>query len=319
LTRNPLYVSGPVPIETWTLKFYPDISALRAAFVAKQIDVMAAGPRDYAAVKNLSGAALLSSPSPEFIGLLFNTDNVALNDVRVRQALSYALDRNVLLDDIEKQGVLIDATVLPGFWANTRQMSRFTFDVTRARQLLAEAGWRDPGDGVLRKDGRPLTLDLWTEADHPLLEPLAFRIREMYAALGIQVQLQLDDRPGWITHAFDHRFDLLLLSRKLPLDPDQRWYWQSDQNAKGSGFNFGSYASARTDALYRELQRVGSCDPAGRATMFNEVEQNLLVDSPAVFLFVPQKYLVLQGRVLGPAPSLFAGDFWNLQDWHVKP
>jgi peptide/nickel transport system substrate-binding protein len=301
------------------LKVYPDISSLRAAYSAKQVDVMTAGPRDYGAVKSVTSGALLSVPSPEFVGLLFNTDNLALNDVRVRQALSYALDRNVLLNDIEKQGVLIDATILPGFWASTSQMARFTYDVKRAKQLLGDAGWRDSGDGVLRKDGRPLSLELWTEADDPILEPLAFRIREMYAALGLQVELQLDDRPGWITHAFDHRFDLILLSRKLPLDPDQRWYWQSDQNAKGSGFNFGSYGSGQTDALYREMLRVPSCDPAGRATMFNEVERNLLIDSPAVFLFAPKKYLVLQGRVLGPAPSSFAGDFWNLKDWRVKP
>ncbi len=319
LARNENYYRGAPPIDSWMLRVFPDAAALRAAFASKQIDVMAAEPGDYAAIKKVEGRNIVSADAPEIVTLMFNLDDSRLNDGRVRQALTMALDRKVLLDDIGGQGRLVDASALPGFWAYPNSIPGYPFDVAKAKQLLSDAGWRNSGDGVLRKNGKPLALQLWTEGDDPMLEPLAFRLREMYAALGIQVELELDDRAGWITHAFQHRFDLLLFSRRLPLDLDQQWFWHSSQNEQGNGFNFGSYANARVDTLMKDLLRVSNCNAAGRAALFGEINKQLLADAPAAFLLTPKKYLVARERVVGLAPSSFAGDFWNLEQWRVKP
>ena len=320
LEPNTDYYGGAPGISSWTLKLFSDPTALQAAFAANQIDVMPAAPGQYSAIQNTSGANIFSSNAPEVVALLFNVDTTTLNDGRIRQALNYALDRNVLLAerDMAGQGQLIDGSALPGFWANSGGVPRYPYDPARAKQILADAGWTSSGDGILRKNGKPMQIELWTEADNPILEPLAFRIREMYAALGIDVVLQLDDRPGWVTRAFAHRFDLLLLSRKIPLDPDQRWYWQSDQNAPGSGFNFGSYANARIDASFKSMASAGSCDPAARAALFTDINRTLVTEASAAFLFTPKQYLVARDRVVGPAPSPFAGNFWNIGAWRVK-
>jgi peptide/nickel transport system substrate-binding protein len=318
LMPNADYYGGAPGIHSWTLKLFSDSTALQAAFAAKQIDVMPADPGQFDTIKNTSGANVFSSNAPEVVELLFNIDTTTLTDGRVRQALNYALDRNVLLNDVAGQGQLIDGSALPGFWANSGNVPRYSYDPAKAKQILADAGWTDSGDGVLRKNGKPMQIELWTEADNPILEPLAFRIREMYAARGIDVVLQLDDRPGWVTRAFAHRFDLLLLSRKIPLDPDQRWYWQSDQNAPGSGFNFGSYVNPRVDAAFKNMAGANSCDPTARAALFADINRTLVTEAAAAFLLTPKHYLVARDRVVGPAPSAFAGDFWNIGAWRVK-
>ncbi len=318
-TRNENYYAGAPHIQTWTLKLYPDAAGLRAAFAAGSVDVMSAASQDFGATKKIPGATLWPVNASEMVMLLFNYETPGLDDPRVRQALAYALDRGVLLADIAKQGALVDGSTLPAYWANPGDLPRYPFDVARALQLLAEAGWRPANNGALLKDGKPLAVQLWTEADDPILEPLAFRIREMYAALGIQVEMELDDRPGWITRAFQHRFDLLLLTRPFPLDPDQHWYWQSDQNTIGNGYNFGSYAAPRVDAIGAETARVAGCAASGRGALFAEMNRTLIADAPAVFLFAPQKYLVTRERVLNATPSTFAGDFANLNQWAVKP
>jgi peptide/nickel transport system substrate-binding protein len=319
LVPNDLYYRGTAHIAGWTLRLFPDAASLRAAIAAKQVDVVAVAPTEYNAMKKLDGLTVLPANAPLLVTLLLNYESVALNDGRVRQALAYAIDRPVLLDDLGGHAELVDGSVLPGYWARPANPPRFPLDPARSKQLLSDAGWRGSGNGVVSKDGQPLKLDLWTEADDPILEPLAFRLREMLAPVGIQVQLQLDDRPGWVTRAFQHRFDMLLLERKIPLDPDQRWYWQTDQNAQGSGFNFGSYASGRVDALLKESLRARGCDAGARAGLLGEINQNLITDAPAVFLLTPKKYLVTRDRVLNPYPSTFAGDFWNLNEWRVKP
>jgi peptide/nickel transport system substrate-binding protein len=319
LTRNDDYFNGPPPIESWTLRIFSDAKKLRAAFASNDIDVMTAETGEYNAIKNAANAKLYPVDSSEVVMLMFNLEDSRLSDARVRQAMSYALDRKVLLNDLGGQGKLADASAVPGFWAYPSNAFAYSFDAAKAKQLLTDAGWRDTGDGVLKKNGRPLDVQLWSQADDPMLEPLALRLREMLAALGIQVQLELDDRNGWISHAFDHRFDLLLLSRTIPLDLDQRWYWQSNQNDKGNGFNFGSYASSRADAAMRDGVRVSGCSAAGRASQFAELNKQLANDVPATFLLAPKRFVVAGSRVLGIAPSAFAGDFWNLEQWRVRP
>ncbi len=275
-------------------------------------------PREMAALKGLTAANVLKTNSSEPVMLLFNLDSVALNDLRVRQALTYALDRQALLKDAGGLGELMDTSALPNYWALPKGLVGPWFNVARAKQLLGEAGWNPGNDGILRKGGRPLAVQLWTEADDPLLEPLAFRIREMLASLGIQAQMELDDRPGWVTRAFSHRFDLLLITRKLPLDPDQHWYWQADQDALGSGFNFGSYSNARVDAAFKDSLRANGCDANVRAGLFADVSKQLVADAPAAFLYTPSRFMVSSDRVLSLAPSSFAGDFWNLEEWRAR-
>ena len=318
LEPNMEYYGGAPGIAGLTLQIFADPAALNAAFTAKQIDMLPANAGQYAAVKNLGGANVASANGAAVVELLFNTDAAPFNDARVRQGLAFALDRNVLLGDIANQGQLIDGSTLPGYWPTTGSVPRYTFDPARAKQSLADAGWRDAGDGVLRKNGKAMRVELWTEADDPILEPLAFRIREMYAALGIDMVIQLDDRSGWVTRAFDHRFDMLLLTRKLPLDLDQRWYWQSDQDVKGSGFNFGSYSNTQVDADFKSMARVAACDANGRAALFSDINRILATEAPAVFLFATKQYLVTHDRVVGPTPSPFADLYWNIKDWRVK-
>lgn len=318
LARNDEYYRGAPPIETWTLRIFPDAKKMRAAYSSGDIDLITAEPGEYNTVKYLLGAKIYPVDSTQVVMLMFNLEDSRLSDPRVRQALAYALDRKVLLNDLGGQGKLADASAIPGFWAYPASPLTYSFDTRKAKQLLSDAGWRDSGDGVLKKNGRSLDVQLWSEADDPILEPLAFRIREMYAALGLPIQLELDDHSGWVTHAFEHRFDLLLLERTIPLDLDQRWYWQANQNEKGNGYNFGSYASGRADAAMRDGVRVSGCDAAGRASQFAELNKQLATDAPAAFLLAPKRYVVAGARVLGIAPSPFAGDFWNLEQWSVK-
>ena len=316
--RNADYYRGAPHLDALTVRVYADAATARAAFASKQIDLLPAASGDYAQIKKLADANIVATDASEFIALIFNLDTPTLNDPRVRQALTYALDRPVLLNDIAGQARQINTSALPEYWAHPQNLPGYSLDLAKAKQLLSDAGWHANGDGVLRQNNKPMHLELWAEADDPLLEPLAFRLRDLYAALGIQVELELDDRPGWITRAFQHRFDLLLISRKIPLDPDQRWYWQSDQNTKGVGFNFGSYANPRVDSALKDLLRAPSCDANVRAASFGEIERALIPDAPVVFLFAPKNFLIARERVLNLAPSPFTGDFWNLKDWRVK-
>lgn len=318
LMRNDEYYRGAPSIENFTLRLFADSKKMRAALAAGEIDLMTFDAGTFNTIKNTAGVKIYPVDAPQVAMILFNFEDPRLADIRVRQALTFALNRPTFLNDFAGQATPTDASLLPRFWAYPQNPISIPYDLVKAKQLLSEAGWRDSGDGVLKKNNRPLSLELWSEADDPVLEPLAFRIREQYAALGVPTELELDDHSGWVTHAFQHRFDLLLLLRKIPLDLDQRWYWQTDQNAKGSGFNFGSYANPKADTLMRDAVRVSGCDTRGRADLGAQLNRQLASDAPAAFLIAPKRFVVARERVINLAPSAFAGDYWNLEQWRVK-
>jgi peptide/nickel transport system substrate-binding protein len=318
LVRNDDYFRGASALDKITLRMFSDVKKLRAAFQAGEVDVMTAEAGTYGSIKNLAGAKIYPVSAPQAVMLLFNLEDARFADVRVRQALTYALNRQIFLNDFGGQATLVNSSTVPGFWAAPTDGAAYGYDVNKSKQLLVDAGWRDTGDGILKKNNRPLSVELWTEADDPVLEPLAFRIREMFAAVGAPTELQLDDHSGWVTRAFQHRFDVLLLVRNIPLDFDQRWYWQTDQNTKGSGFNFGSYSNSRVDALMRDGTRTAGCDVRARASSFADAMKQIVSDAPAAFLIAPKRFVVARERVVNLAPSTFAGDFWNIEQWRAK-
>ncbi len=137
LERNADYFAGAPHIDHWTIRLFADASALRAAFSAREIDAM---PGDYTALQKIDGAKITATNASEFVALMFNLDTPALNDPRVRQALSYALNRSVLQNDLAGQATLINTSLLPGYWASPANLPGYSFDVAKAKQLLSDAG-----------------------------------------------------------------------------------------------------------------------------------------------------------------------------------
>ena len=90
-----------------------------------------------------------------------------LGDVKVRQAIAYALDYDSIIKNIYLgQGQRQTANVLPAVgWAYDKQLAPYAYDLAKANALLDEAGWKDTnGDGIREKNGKDMTLSLVTNA-----------------------------------------------------------------------------------------------------------------------------------------------------------
>ena len=107
LEPNADYYAGAPGISTWTLQVFADQAALNTAYSAKQIDVLPAVAEQYGAFKDLAGCEHTCPPMRRKLSsccLILTT--TTFNDARVRQALTFALDRNVLLGDIGRPGTV---------------------------------------------------------------------------------------------------------------------------------------------------------------------------------------------------------------------
>lgn len=145
LERFDGYFDGPAMASSITTKIIPEGSARCIALETNEVDlILSVDPVDAGNVESNPELVLESWPAPSVEYLAFNTQKEPLNDVRVRQAITYALNRQEFVDTIiEGRGEVATsfiAKTLPGW---NEDVKPYPQDLEKAKALLAEAGYAD--------------------------------------------------------------------------------------------------------------------------------------------------------------------------------
>jgi peptide/nickel transport system substrate-binding protein len=266
---------------------------------------------------------------PGYTFLAFNDRaGVALNDARVRQAWALALDKPALVREATGgAGVPIWGDIPPYSWAYT-DTAHLNNDPARARQLLADAGWKDSnGDGIADHNGDPLALTIFVRADDPQRRRAAELMGPPLLAVGITttvspvdfdsvIQAKID--PGH-TPPFDFRA-MLMGWDKTVADPDNYALFHSSQvrsPANPNGLNYVGYASPDYDAA--AFKARGSYDLAERTALYATVQQQLANDQPYYWLWSTPHYLALSPKLHGPINPNSPRYLWNVEQWWLSP
>ncbi len=240
------------------------------------------------------------------------------NDVRFRQALSYAVNRQGIVD-----GVFAGrATPLHGYvspknrnWFNP-DIRRFDYDPARARALLAEAGFVLRGNRLHDADGNPVEFSLMTNNNNNLRTEMATVFAENMAALGIRVELQFIDFNTIVrrtSESFNYEGALLGLgggapdpyaSKDILMSDGRLHFWQPQQASPATPWE------ARIDDLMREIGR--EFDPEKRRAAFFEVQEIMAEQQPLIFLVTSNEYVGLRNRWQNVQPTPLGGVLWNL-------
>jgi peptide/nickel transport system substrate-binding protein len=267
LVANLDYGGSQPSLARVTYRFIGDPNAALAALRAGDIDAYDA----YPAPENIGQLkadprfnVFLSSGSYKAI-LALNNARPPFNDVRVRRALSYAVDRRAIIEAaMFGYAKPIGSHYAPSDPDYLDLTDRYPFDPTRARQLLAEAGYAS---------GLDLTLKL---------PPLSYArrsgeiIASQLAQIGVRVKLANLEWSTWLAEVFgQHDYDMTVVMHVEPLDYDI--YGRDD-------CYFG-YSSPEFKALLRRLD--ATVDGPGRQAAIRAVQQQISDDAVNVFLFTP--------------------------------
>lgn len=249
---------------------------------------------------------LAIEPYPATWYLFFRTEQAPFNDVRVRQAISHAIDREAICR-VALQGLGLPAYSmippgLPGY-AGDRLRPLQAFDPTIARQLLAEAGY--PGGR-----GFPKT-ELWLRNAPASLRTVAEALQAMLKdQLGIDVTIQLTERKLYTEKMLQRTLPLSLItySSDFP-DPGnmlaQVWHSQPE----GSGRH--DWKNERFDQLVD--QASGEMNPSKRLELYQEAERLLISDAGGVFLLHPKFAELRKAWVRGISRNARGDDPLDLQ------
>lgn len=323
LEKNPKSVLGPANIDHLIERIIPDPAAQFLELMADNIDSMSMDPITYARI--IPSRPALQARLNQFkeLGnsytyLGFNLKRKPFDDVRVRKAINYAIDKQEIIDGVYLGlGITIASPYKPGTrWSNP-DLIPYTFDPAKAKQLLAEAGFEDTnGDGVVDRDGKKLSFEILTNLGNKQREKTAVIIQRRLKEVGIETHIRTLEWASLLTNFIKPGdFDAVVMGWGLGLDPDQYNIWHSSQQKPGQ-FNFIGYNNPAVDKLL-EQGRL-EFDPEKRMQIYHEFAKVLYEDSPLVYLSAGYGLTAIHKRVQGimnPVPP--AGVSYDSQKWYI--
>jgi peptide/nickel transport system substrate-binding protein len=322
LSRNPTSVLGAAKIDKLVTRIIPDNSAQFLELMADNIDLMGLDPIKYSRIiparpELQKKLALYKELGNSYTYLGFNLKHKPFDDIRVRKAINYAIDKQEIIDGVYLGlGINIASPYKPGTrWSNP-DLRPYPYDPNKAKALLKEAGFVDSnGDGILERDGKPFSFEIITNQNKER-EKSAVLIQRRLKDVGIDVQIRAIEWASFISRFIKTGdFDAVVLGWSLSLDPDQFSIWHSSQNQPGQ-FNFIGYNNPKIDKLLEQGRLEMDADK--RMKIYHEFAKVLLEDSPIVYLSAGYGLSAIHKRVKGidsPAPP--AGIGYNSHEWYI--
>lgn len=295
----------------------PEAGARLAALEAGEADIAAlVPPHEITRIREASGLGVIQVPANDVRIVQLNTLHPALSDVRVRQALNYAIDVPSLVDSIlDGNGEFIGGPLPAGFPGSITAPAEgtYSYDPARAQELLEDAGY---GDG--------LELQLFSIVSGAAgIEEVLQGVQAQWAEVGVTVELNFLEFAAYLEVANVGPEEWEQVGKELTATGISSRYldnhailftgYHSSQWSP-AGINRGYYQNDRVDELL-ELA-VSSGDPEERLAMYQEAQRLLLEDAPAVWMYdgyVSHGVTSEIEGLVGLTPMLFTGfhEFWR--------
>jgi peptide/nickel transport system substrate-binding protein len=259
--------AGKIRIQRATFRFIPDSAAQVAALLAGDVDAFPrATPRSVPQFEKNARFQVLVSGSRAKTIVAINNGKKPLDDVRVRQAITAAIDRKAVIEGAaEGYGVPIGSHYVPGAFGYVDTTGVSPHDLDKAKALLAEAGVK-----------LPLQLTM-TLPPAPYARQGGEVIAAQLAKVGIQVKLQNVEWAQWLSGTYGNKqYDLTMISHVEPFDlgnfAKPEYYW--------------NYDSKPFQALFDKIKSTPN--PTDRARLLGDAQRMLANDAVHAFLYQPQ-------------------------------
>ncbi len=318
LRRNERYYEPDKPrVERIVFRVVPDRTSQLAMLRSGEAHMIDwARPDDAAAIQGDPELELLSYIPRTFHGIVWNVKNPLFASRKVRQALTLAIDRQVIVDSPYHGYAEIGASPFTSnLWVRNRELEPWPYDPARATALLAEEGWIDSdGDGVLDKDGKPFRFAILTGAGNELRQDILTIVQEQLRQVGIAAEQYALEFNTMLARELDHDFEATFVGLSIPTSLDLYYFFHTD--AANGSYNFGAYSNPQVDRLIETLQ--DEVDQLAAKPLFDELQVLLHEDLPFTFLYEAQRLVPVRKELRGVRPNALS-TFFGLQEWELVP
>lgn len=267
---------GPAALKRLVIRIIPDATTRVAALEKGEIDVCDQVPP--IEVRRFQGSrdfdVMVGDVSGIPLSHLINTQAPPTNDLRVRQAYMYAINRPQVVQQVffgvakPAYGPITPTT--PGYWPGVEKM--YPYDPAKARQLLDEAGWKVGSGGIREKNGRPLEIHFIT-----LLEPdLEVAVQAAAKEVGIKLNVETVTKAKQDEMVMHAQYNIGEI-RWVAVDPSVLDIPFFSRNIPAPGkfkFNWSRYGSPELDRLLRQAD--GQVDVKQRQQTLAQIQKYVL-------------------------------------------
>lgn len=260
VVANEHYWKGPVNIGEVDFRILQEDSTRVAALQSGEVDMIDYVP--FNRINNLGdNVTVLAGTSPDFIYLGLVPTSPALADVRVRQAINYALDRKSIATALQGDSIILGGELLPGMAAYKPPLQPYPYDPAKAKELLAAAGYHGQQirlDVPLGRVARSQDLGQMIAAQ---LQAVGMNVRINEVEWGLFTDMLYrrngqEFKDAWIFHA-----------KSSTMDPADILNRSFDSNG---GWNWAKYDNAKLNDLLRAA--LVEQDPAKRSQLYRQAD-----------------------------------------------
>jgi len=319
LDANKDYFEGRPNIDQFIYRIIPDSSTMFQELLSGGVDMMGLNPLQYLRKSETrrirENYVKFRYPANAFTYMGYNLRNPLFSEIKVRQALSYAINRKNIIDGI-LLGLGRPCTGPFSYvsWAYNPNARTYNYDPERARRMLAAAGWKDRNsDGILEKDGKPFRFTIMTNQGNNERIRTAEIIQQNMKALGIEVNIRVMEWQAFLEQIDKRAFDAIILGWSMGRDPDIYDIWHSSKTKKGE-YNFIGYKNPEVDRLLVEGRRT--FDMEKRKRIYYRIHAILADEQPYAFLYVPDALPIVHKRFKGVKVEPL-GIMYNFIHWYV--
>ena len=294
------YWDGPPKIPTLVYKILPDANTQVAQLRTGEVDMVMIEPSQTDALNGVDNVVINTADQTNIYYISVNHNNPLFADARVRQALTYALDRETIVAAVMNGvGSVSTGPISPPMgWAFPSDQQPFPYDVATAQDLLAQAGWMKDGD-TLMKDGQPFAFSILLDTGNPTRQNIVLAAQQYWTELGMQPEIEALDFNSWYTRTTGTDWDMAMNWWITPPDPDAL----SNNYADGNG-SFG-YNNEEVNQLFAAGRTA--LTPEERQPIYAQIQQLIYQDQANIFIAYPQEFRAFSSRVQG-YPSIGVRD-----------
>ncbi|MET0456090.1 MAG: ABC transporter substrate-binding protein [Mycobacterium sp.] len=273
LKANPTYWGGAPKIPGVTFQFITEPSTALSALQAGEIDWTDSVPTQrISQLKDDDSLRLAVTASNDYWYLALNEARAPWNDVRVRQAIAYGIDRQSIVQATSYGSAKANQLAIPEGNPWYTPFDTYRYDIDKAKSLLQEAG------------ASPDHLDMLVTSEYPETITAAQVIADNLSPLGITVDIRTVDFATWLDEQNSGHFDMLMMGWLGNIDPDDFYYAQHHTDGTSNAQKFSNPDVDRLlDAGRVEVDRQArQRDYAQAATIIADQVSYLYLYNPSV-------------------------------------
>ena len=306
LEANPNYYRGTPKIDHIYVRILSG-TAMVTDLQAGDIDMIAGGgisvlsPTDIPILEESDHLDIDSYPSVGVQYLLPNIESERFADPKVRQALAYAVDRELAIENLLLGNGEVPATPYTSVSEyKSEDIEPFPYDENKAQKLLEEANF---------DFDEPVTFIVPT--GNAIREQMAELVQQNLEAIGMNIQMETYDFTTWINTARESDFDIGIIGMSHYYDPNVQNYFSS-----GGGNNLGFYKDEKMDDLIREGNAGTSFEE--RQPIYEELQEYFVDEMPTIPLYSEYDDKVQDSRLVGGVDEFWPASIADVQEWHFE-